>query len=474
MSVVPEKLIAPLRSLPEWNETEFLKSHEKPAVISVRLNERKKGAQFANATPVPWCQDAYYLSERPYFTHDPLLHAGAYYVQEASSMILQVAMQQWAPIEKPIIVLDLCASPGGKSTLLANCLNIESLLISNELIKTRVAPLVENISKWGPLNSIVTSADPKAFSMIANLVDVLVIDAPCSGSGLFRKDANAVKEWSEENVAHCSLRQKRIIQDSWNSLKVGGVLIYSTCSFSAEENEAIIDSVMEELGATNLTLNLSDSWNIQTTESAVKKGKGYRFFPHRLQGEGFFLAGFRKEKTAQPIKTNYAFLDSNATTFEKTFKGSNDSKKSLKTDQLLKVDRDKVKNWVAPAVLEKCTFFEIQGTVRAFPTPYFSVLEDLKKMLFIAKAGIAVGLFKGHDFIPDQELAWSLIMHPEIPTIEVNLEQALAYLKREEINLPDCRNGWQLITYKNLSLGWVKVLPGRVNNYYPKEYRILK
>ena len=140
----------------------------------------------------------------------------------------------------------------------------------------------------------------------------------------------------------------------------------------------------------------------------------------------------------------------------------------------MKVDRDKVKNWVAPTVLEKCTFFEIQGTVRAFPTPYFSVLEDLKKMLFIAKAGIAVGLFKGQDFIPDQELAWSLIMHPEIPTIEVNLEQALAYLKREEINLPDCRNGWQLITYKNLSLGWVKVLPGRVNNYYPKEYRILK
>ena len=179
--------------------------------------------------------------QRPSFTFDPLFHAGTYYVQEASSMFLEQALKQSVDLSQPLRVLDLCAAPGGKSTLLQSLLNKESLLVSNDVIKSRAAILEENIVKWGAANVVVTNNDPAHFARLENYFDAIVIDAPCSGSGLFRRDPEAINEWSENNVQLCSQRQQRIVADVWPALKQNGILIYSTCSYSAEEDEAILD-----------------------------------------------------------------------------------------------------------------------------------------------------------------------------------------------------------------------------------------
>src|SRR4030095_5372686 len=211
----------------------------------------------------------YYLPERPVFTLDPLFHAGVYYVQEASSMFLEQALKQSVDLSQPIKILDLCAAPGGKSTLIESLLNEESLLVSNEVIKTRVNVLQENITKWGGKNVVVTNNDAKDFARLENYFDVIVVDAPCSGSGLFRKDPEAVAEWSPGNVALCSQRQMRILADVFPSLKKNGILIYSTCSYSEKEDELILDWIKESFEVRSLRFDVQPAWQI--VESCSKK-----------------------------------------------------------------------------------------------------------------------------------------------------------------------------------------------------------
>jgi 16S rRNA C967 or C1407 C5-methylase (RsmB/RsmF family) len=273
---LPSSLLRSLEQVKGFNQTAFEEVHTSgEQVVSVRMNPLKLSIvngewsigngqlaigdqqnistsldvlQQHPSTPlraVPWSSSGYYLSQRPSFTLDPLLHAGAYYVQEASSMFLEQALKQSIDLAQPLLVLDLCAAPGGKSTLLQSIISNESLLVSNEVIQTRVNILKENIIKWGAGNVVVTNNDPSAFSKLHGLFDVLVIDAPCSGSGLFRRDAEAINEWSEDNVQLCSQRQQRILADAWHCLKEDGVLIYSTCSYSAEEDEEILDWIEE-------------------------------------------------------------------------------------------------------------------------------------------------------------------------------------------------------------------------------------
>ncbi len=216
----------------------LLQAHEQAAVTSVRLNPRKAAApSFIQTGAVPWCGAGRYLSERPVFTLDPLFHAGAYYVQEASSMFVQHAVESLVDLNGPALrVLDLCAAPGGKSTLLAGLLRDEDLLVSNEVIQARAAILAENMSRWGQMNTWVSQNDPKDFAALGAYFDIMLIDAPCTGSGLWRKDEAAMDEWSPEHVKLCSERQKRIVADALPALKPGGLLLYATCSYSPEEN----------------------------------------------------------------------------------------------------------------------------------------------------------------------------------------------------------------------------------------------
>ncbi|MGI8634527.1 MAG: methyltransferase RsmF C-terminal domain-like protein, partial [Segetibacter sp.] len=234
--VLPPALIDSLTNLPGFDKNDFIGVHEDGRqVTSIRLNPLKPTdaiKKLPDQEDVPWCSTGRYLSERPSFTLDPVFHGGAYYVQEASSMFLDHIVKEIYKTEKlPQRVLDLCAAPGGKSTLLASALP-DSFIVSNEVIKTRVRILAENISKWGSEHVVVTNNDPKDFKRISGYFDLMVVDAPCSGSGLFRKDTDAINEWSEANVQMCSLRQQRILADAIGALKQNGFLVYSTCSYS--------------------------------------------------------------------------------------------------------------------------------------------------------------------------------------------------------------------------------------------------
>src|SRR5690242_11654187 len=272
---LPAALIDSLQSLPGFDRPAFERVHASgEQITTIRLNPFKKGNSPEMHTgvpasltglikePVPWCQYGYYLKERPSFTLDPQFHAGAYYVQEASSMFLEQALKNSADLSRPVKVLDLCAAPGGKSTLVDSIISPESLLVSNEVIKTRVNTLADNITRWGRANVVVTNNDPKDFARLRGFFDVMIIDAPCSGSGLFRKDPEAIREWSPENVIHCKLRQQRILTDALPALGKAGILIYSTCSYSTEENEAICDWIIDNFSMENITVPVKEDWGI--------------------------------------------------------------------------------------------------------------------------------------------------------------------------------------------------------------------
>ena len=293
---LPPPLIRDLIRDYHIEEEAFLDSHADPNVLSsVRLNPLKPSNRFEQAAPVPWCNTGRYLPERPLFTADPLFHAGCYYVQEASSMFVEQVFKQWTNLDTELRVLDLCAAPGGKSSLISSLISEDSLLLSNEIIKSRVPVLATNLSKWGRHHSFVSNNDPRDFRRVASFFDVMLVDAPCSGSGLFRKDPDAIGEWSESLVQLCSERQQRILADSFPALKEDGVLIYSTCSYSRQENEDICDWLCDNFDVESLPMQLEASWGIEQSRSEKHKSFGYRFYPHKVRGEGFFIAAFRKK-----------------------------------------------------------------------------------------------------------------------------------------------------------------------------------
>lgn len=452
---LPSIFLESLQNLPGFNKTAFEKVHQSgEQLTSIRLNPDKlKRAYFVDANveeAVPWSTQGYYLSKRPSFTLDPIFHAGAYYVQEASSMFLEEVLKQTTDLSLPIKVLDLCAAPGGKSTLLQSLISNKSLLVSNEVIKTRVNILAENITKWGAANVIVTNNDPKDFQRLQNYFDVIIVDAPCSGSGLFRKDATAIEEWSLQNVTMCSQRQQRILGDVLPSLKEGGTLIYSTCSYAEIEDEAIADWLINNTGMLSTQIMLQPAWQIIETQSPQHNAYGYRFYPDKVKGEGFFIAAFTKgEKITSAWDTD---------------------KYKTKSERLVAKEIDIVK----PYLKNEADFFFIKQKeeVIALPAHLENDLASIQFALYIKKAGVKLGTIIRNELIPDHELALGNIVNENLPAVEVDKETALQYLRRQEIKLDTQLKGWAIITHRQLALGWVKVLPNRINNYYPKDWRI--
>ena len=420
------------------------------APTSIRINPAKPPARKpGETTPVPWSSFGYYLDTRPSFTLDPLFHAGTYYVQEASSMFLEQALRQTVDLAKPQKTLDCCAAPGGKSTLLQSLLSNDSLLVSNEVIKSRVSVLQENIIKWGAVNTVVSSNDPRDFQRLENYFDVIVVDAPCSGSGLFRREPEAIDEWSAANVALCWQRQQRILADCWPALRQDGILIYSTCSYSREEDEDVVDWMMTELDATSCRLELQPEWNI--VESTGKKGGyGYRFYPDRLKGEGFFIAALRKNDGGS---------------FSPPRRLSQPGKPAKK-------DLEMISRWIQPA--NPLGFFTHQDHIHALPESRLTDLTVLQSALYLKEAGITLGQATAKDFIPHHHLAMSTMVHSGVPAVTADRQQALQFLRKEEFHPDSTHQGWTLVQYEGRNLGWIKALPQRANNYYPKEWRILK
>ncbi|MBQ9671094.1 MAG: hypothetical protein IJV23_08820 [Prevotella sp.] len=438
------------------------------ATVSIRLNRAKTSdIPFDTDTvgkPVAWCNDGFYLKERPLFTLDPLLHAGAYYVQEASSMFLSHVVGTLLgkrtandDIEKtdlaPLAILDMCAAPGGKSTILRTMMPQDSLLIANEPIGRRANILSENIQKQGFPNTIVTNNYPKDFSRSGIMFDFILCDVPCSGEGMFRKDHQAIEEWSPQSVAKCQALQREIVSEAWKCLRDGGTMIYSTCTFNTRENEENIRWIADELGGEVIDIPTEPSWNISGSLLKDFNMPVYRFIPGKTEGEGLFMAVIRKKGDT----TVYSKANRN-------IKGKNRNNGKNGTGDLSKYIRR----------ADDFTTIETDGDIVAFPKMWEQIYKTARKNLRIVHAGITIGQTKGRDFIPHQALALSTILKKDaFPCVDLEYEDAIKYLRKESIELHgDVPRGYVVVCYKGLPLGFVKNIGNRSNNLYPNEWRV--
>ncbi len=417
---------------------ELLDALNSNAPVSVRFNSNKTQPELQIFSEIPWCENGFYLKERPSFTLDPLFHAGCYYPQEAGSMVLDSILRQIPLSEEPII-LDLCAAPGGKSTLIASFLDENGLLVSNEVIQSRSRILKENMTKWGNSNSVVTNNDPKDFDRLGDFFDLIVVDAPCSGEGMFRKDPESRNEWSEDNVNLCTARQKRIIADVWDALKPGGYLIYSTCTFNEQENEQNVDFAITELGAELINVQLP---------GPIKKGRngvGHYCLPGTTETEGFYAAVLKKEDT-ENRRIKY-----------ETKKDFIPFRNLAEISEFARVDQH--------------NFFQWNEMILALPKNCSVLMQHVIAKMRIVKAGTVIGEIQRKGINPHEELALSQDLCSYDQRIELTKEQALQYLHGDTFSL-EGTHGWQLVTYHHQPLGWIKHLGNRFNNLYPKEWRI--
>ncbi len=428
----------------------FLSSLDETSPTAIRLNQAKCGNQGVEVVDaegkVPWCEGGWYLRSRPNFTFDPLLHAGIYYVQEASSMFIDSVLRQY--VNTPVNMLDLCAAPGGKSTAARSALPAGSLLFVNEPNRLRAQILSENMQKWGHPDVIVTNNYPKNYRKSGMLFDVILADVPCSGEGMFRKDPDAIAEWSRQNVFNCASLQREIISEIWSCLRPGGLLIYSTCTYNAHEDEENVVWISQELGADILNVDIDAAWGI--TGSLKEDIPVYRFIPGYTRGEGLFMAVLRKRgEGEEPVNR----------------KERDSQKRGTKP-------AEKESTWIASD--QPMTFLREETIYRTIPTRWLSLYQHARKTLRVLHAGVTLGTFKGKDIIPDQSLALSTIYNRCVfPMVEVTYQQAIAYLRKETIQLSgDVPKGFVLLTYLDKPLGFVKNIGNRANNLYPQEWKV--
>ncbi len=309
----------------------YLLSFEEETPVSIRLNPLKsEGLQPTDGIAVPWCREGYYLPERPNFTMDPLLHAGCYYVQEAASMFLDEVLRQ-LNLPNAVNALDLCAAPGGKSTLLRAALPEGSVLYSNEPMRQRAHILAENVQKWGAPNHIVTNNYPRDYRKARALFDLILCDVPCSGEGMFRKDEATIREWSPQQMEKCGQLQRDIVDDAWQCLRNGGYLIYSTCTFNTKENEENIRYFLEQYDAQVVAIDIQPEWHIIGSLLDGFSESVYRFIPGITRSEGLFLCVLQKGGDATSQK-NGASLQKGG--------GASESKKAAKGLSQLNVIAD--------------------------------------------------------------------------------------------------------------------------------------
>lgn len=427
---------------------EFVSALSAPAPVSIRLNPGKPSSIEPGVDSVAWSAQGRYLSSRPRFTDDPLFHAGAYYVQEASSMFLEVVVNAVLDRSKDHRVLDLSAAPGGKATHLQSLLTKDSLLVANEVIGSRNKVLRQNLTRWGGDNHIVTQNDPRAFQKLPGFFDLILVDAPCSGEGLIRKDAGALDEWSENNVQLCSSRQKRILSDALPALAEGGVVIYSTCTYSEAENEENMLWLEKEAGLRPIPIDIPDEWGI------IKTGKhktGYRFYPHLTRGEGFFIAAFRKPGSTLPDRNTGKKVNRHAE------RATTEDSKWLKD-------------------VDRYTFVDREHHRTAIPLSLFEDYQSIQRALRITSAGIYLGKMYHNELKPSAELALNQFLSPEIQSMDLPRDAALNFLAHMNLNVDKTiPQGFVLVKYTGSGLGWLHVLRnGQIRNKYPTAWRILQ
>lgn len=454
---LPNNFITSISELLNKEADTFLETLNNNAPVSVRFNPLKRSRNPLELTlpveQVPWSEQGFYLKERPAFTFDPLFHAGYYYVQEASSMFIEHVVRELT--DEPAVCLDLCAAPGGKSVGMLSALPQGSLLVSNEIIRQRANILSETMIKFGNSNSVVTNNSPSDFSSLPHFFDMILVDAPCSGEGMFRKDEVAIEEWSTDNVRMCAARQQNILSDIWSSLKPGGYLIYSTCTYNRSENEVNGLWAIEHLGAQFIEVDIDSSWGI--TSSFDESVKAYRFFPHKTKGEGLFVTILKKN-------------DDSEASSHSTHKRSQ-TKKNKKSSSPLVKDSLYYEGLINNS--RNYDYAEFDSRVIALPKSYSDTMLALKEKLKVVSMGIELGEIKGKNFIPSHVLA----MSGEVDTAafslyELSFKEAISYLRSEAITIPQAPKGFVLLTYKNEPIGFAKNIGNRANNLYPNEWRI--
>lgn len=439
-----------------WAESQDLKEllavldQPETLPVSVRLNPAKKSQlNLPFAEPVPWALEGFFLSERPVFTADPVFHGGAYYVQEPGSMIVGELVRELLRepefSAEPPRILDLCAAPGGKTTHLATVAGPEGVVVSNEVIRPRAKTLSENVQKWGTGNVLVTSNDPADFGeRLPGYFDIVVVDAPCSGEGMFRKDPEARREWSPENVQLCAARQRRIGSDVWPALRDGGVLVYSTCTFNQHENERNVEWMLSELGGELIPVEGSP-------------GMGRHFYPHQVRSEGFYVAMIRKNGGLCRAALRLG-------------------KKETGLGAASKADVAEAERWLDhPAVFGTGR----DGMLYGYRTEEAKILAGILMNQFnLVYSGVQLGELIRGELKPAQALALSAGLNRErVPMTEVTQEAALEYLRKgtsaELLPAGVFREGMNGVVCRGTVLGWVKRIGHRYNNLYPAPWRIL-
>jgi 16S rRNA C967 or C1407 C5-methylase (RsmB/RsmF family)/NOL1/NOP2/fmu family ribosome biogenesis protein len=456
MKRLPELFVSNTENMLGADEAQKLfAALDTPPPVSIRYNPYKLGEPPVGER-VAWSRYGYYLPERPVFTLDPLFHAGVYYVQEAASMFLEHIYSSLFEEDDSLKILDLCAAPGGKTTLLSTLAGLESVVVSNEVIRQRASLLADNVSKWGLGNVAVTSNDAVRFGEFSDYFDLILVDAPCSGEGMFRKDAKAIEEWSADNVKLCAQRQRRLLSNIWGSLRPGGILIYSTCTFNRLENEENVAWLASEFDIEGIDIPTDAAWGI--VQGAVECGDGkepihtFRFYPHRVRSEGLFCAVVRKPDGKERTKTPRPQRSLLAT--------------------LPKADAAEAARWVVQP--EFMRFASIGSDVFGYYDKAYHTVKALSESLSVIHSGVRMGqLFHGK-LKPDHSLAmFQGLRTDSAPTADLNLDNALNYLRKADIDAGLLTEGINLIRYEGFPLGWAKRVGSRVNNLYPKELRIM-
>ncbi len=435
---LPEAFID-LLPIDRSEQTDFIEALNDSPPVSLRMNPLKARSIGAEDR-VSWSEHGVYLNERPRYTSDPAFHAGAYYPQEASSMFLEKLIKELGLDQSPITALDLCAAPGGKSTLLRQILDQDSLLVANEVIQSRVKLLEENLTKWGQPGILVTNSDPKHLKGLGPTFDLIVVDAPCSGEGMFRKQPDSIYQWSLDSVKLCASRQRRILSDTWASLKPGGVLIYSTCTYNRFENEENIEWLINEQSALPIDLSQIDCFGARQIE--VEGINGFQFMPHLTKGEGFFIAAVQKDGVEKSTKN-----------------GKNKSRLEI--------------HQVSGTSEKYGAVSDHQGNSFLVNRNHTSSIEHVSSKLRTTMLGFPIGRL-----IRDREIKWNhgaamlSNLNLDIPRIDLELVDALRFLQKQDIKGLDALKGLTQVFFEGFSLGLGRVQQNRLISNYPTNWRI--
>ncbi len=452
--ILPQDFVEIIHSiLPGDHVHDFISALSELPKTCVRLNPHK-GKSISESLiekQSSHSKDVYLLTDRPSFIGDPGWHSGSYYVQELNSTrVGEVVRLLLGNIDPGCIVLDLCGAPGGKSTHISSVLRKEDLLIANEVIQTRNPILVENLSKWGLGNFVVTRADASDFHRVRNTFSIIAADMPCSGEGMFRKDPKAIGEWSLQHVKLCAARQQRIAQDIWPSLKPGGYFIYSTCTYNDIENEKNVSQLCEELGGELISLP-----QILTAGSVCLQENMYRFYPASTAGEGFFIAVIQKTGD----------LSSDEATIEDSRK-----KKKKKEGKTLTVELPEIlgNEWIGTEYREGEIYILRRGKWLENHPDLLSLLPKSTSV------GIPIGLYNKNLWKPSA--AFDLLSNKPQAYVDlsVSIEDAIRYFQREFLPLKPNHKGIVGLRWNGLSLGTGNAVNNGINNLWPNAWRILQ